>query len=283
MTERAKKLGQPSVVLTFYPHPSVVLRQRTPAFYISSPDEKAVLLGQLGVDHVVTQLFDLDFSRVEAPDILDRLEHRLGFTELWAGENFALGHQRRGNRHYLERHSQSRGFEYHVVPPLIVGGEVVSSTRIREALRSGDVARAATYLGRAFDLPGTVQRGAGRGKQLGIPTANLEFWEERACPANGVYACFAIANGTHYQAVINIGFRPTFEDQPLAPVVEAHLLEFEGDLYGAELRLLFVDRLRDEMRFSGVEALVEQIETDIVAAQALLDKSDLAVGDRSSK
>ena len=275
MTRRAKRADLPVVVLTFYPHPSVVLRQRTPAFYITAPDEKAELLGKRGADYVITQAFDMELSRIEAGDFLDRLIAQLGFTDLWAGEDFALGHQRRGNRHFLERESHARNFLYHLVPPMVVGGEIVSSTRVREALRSGDVARAATYLGRSFELPGVVQEGAGRGKELGIPTANLKIWEERGYPAVGVYACMAEVEGVRRQAVTNIGFRPTFEDELRVPVVEAHLLDYEGELYGKEIKLEFVDRLRDEMRFSGPGALLVQIELDIRHARSLLEERRL--------
>ncbi len=275
MAKRAKEADLPVVVLSFFPHPSVVLRQRTPAFYITTPDEKAELLGEEGVDYVITQSFDLELSKVKAGDFLDRLAAQLGFEDLWAGEDFALGHQRRGNRHYLERESLARNFRYHLVPPMLVGGEVVSSTRVREALRSGDVARAATYLGRSFKLLGVVQEGAGRGKELGIPTVNLKIWEERAYPAVGVYACIAEIDGAQKQAVANIGFRPTFEDELKVPVIEAHILDFERELYEQEVRLEFIDRLRDEMRFSGPEALLEQIELDINHTRSLLEDRKL--------
>lgn len=278
MVRQAQKSAQPTVVLTFYPHPSVVLRQRTPTFYITSPEEKAELIAQLGVEHLITQTFDVELSKVEAPDFLDRLSNHLGFKDLWGGADFALGHQRRGNRHFLEREGGSRGFRYHIVPPLLIDGEIVSSTRVREALRSGDVARAATYLGRPFELPGVVERGAGRGRQLGIPTANMKIWEERAYPGNGVYACMAELNGERHQAVANIGYRPTFEGRPPAPIIEAHLLDYEGEFYGDELRLTFVDRLRDERRFTGPDALVEQIQVDIHRAKELLAGAQLARG-----
>jgi riboflavin kinase/FMN adenylyltransferase len=271
MVKRARQADLPVVVLSFFPHPSVVLRKRTPAFYITTPDEKAALLEKEGVDFVITQAFDLELSKVEAGDFLDRLAVQLGFENLWAGEDFALGHQRRGNRHFLEQESRARNFSYHLVPPMIVGGEVVSSTRVREALRSGDVARAATYLGRSFELVGNVQKGAGRGKGLGIPTANLAIWEERAYPAVGVYACMVEFDGGRNKAVANIGFRPTFDDELQMPVIEAHILDYQGELYGKELKLEFVDRLRDEMRFSGPEALLEQIERDILRARSLLE------------
>jgi riboflavin kinase/FMN adenylyltransferase len=276
MLAAARARGLPAVALTFYPHPSVVLRGRKPAYYITSPEEKADLLAKLGIDLVITQTFDLELSRVEAPDFLDRLTAQLGFQDLWAGEDFALGHQRRGDRHYLARVSEERGFELHLVPPLMLEGEVVSSTRVREALRSGDVARVAIYLGRLFELPGRVTRGVGRGRQLGIPTANLEVWEERAVPGLGVYACLVDLDGRRKPAVVNIGVRPTFGESVSVPVVEAHLLDFEGDLYDRELKLVFVDRLRDEQRFSGPDALIDQIGRDILRARELLGRVELA-------
>ena len=263
--------GLPSVVLTFFPHPSVVLRERRPSYYITSPDEKAALLGELGVELVITQPFNRDLSRVEAEDFLDLLDRHLQFKALWAGEDFALGYQRRGNRHFLEQVSPARGFEFHLVPPFKLEGEVVSSTRVREALRAGDVIRVSDYLGRRFNLPGTVRRGAGRGKGLGIPTANLQIWEERAYPGNGVYACTARADAGSWPAVVNIGTRPTFEHSASTAVVEAHLLDYDGgDLYDQELVLTFFERLREERRFPGPEALLEQIRLDIARARAML-------------
>src|SRR3989304_5253953 len=158
---RAERL--PSAVVTFYPHPSVVLRARRPAFYITLPEEKTARLPALGVDPVVPQRFDEALSRVSAGEFLDRLEARLHFQRLWIGEGFALGHEREGSRLFLRREAERRGFSLHEVPPAKVGGEVVSSTRVREALRAGDVARVATYLGRPFVLRGPVVRGAARG------------------------------------------------------------------------------------------------------------------------
>ncbi len=272
MVKRANQADVPVVVLTFYPHPSVVLRQRTPAFYITTPEEKAELLGERGADYVITQTFDLATSKIEAVDFLDRLTERLAFVDLWAGEDFALGHQRRGHRHFLERESHSRGYRFHLVPPLVVGGEVVSSTRVREALRAGDVSRAASYLGRRFKLPGVVVQGVGRGQELGIPTANLQIWEERAYPAVGVYACMAEVEAARLPAIVNVGFRPTFGDDLTEPIVEAHILDYSGELYDQTITLEFVDRLRDEMRFSGPDELLAQIALDEVQARSLLER-----------
>jgi riboflavin kinase/FMN adenylyltransferase len=279
MVEEAAKEGVPSAVLTFFPHPSVVLRGRTPSFYINTPDEKADLLGELGVDLVVTHRFDLELSRVRAGKFLARLRRHLEFGTLWIGEDFALGYQREGNRWFLAEAGRRYGFQLQVVPPVDVGGEVVSSTRVREALRAGDVSRAATYLGRPFALPGTVIKGAARGASLGIPTANLSIWEERATPGAGVYACRVRVSDEWFHGVTNIGVRPTFERSAPSPIVETHILDFDGDLYGQEITLEFIARLRDERRFPGPEALLAQIDDDIDRAQEILDGAKEAQDD----
>lgn len=266
----AQRLAIPSVALTFFPHPAVVLRGRRPSFYLMSPEEKAEALLAQGVDQVVSMRFDRTLAQVRAGDFLASLKTHLGFQGLWVGEDFALGYQREGNRQFLEHAAATYGYVLHVVPPFLMGGEAVSSTRIREALRSGDVARAGSYLGRPFSLPGRVTRGVGRGRRLGFPTANLEFWDERAYPAVGVYACWLDAGGHRYPAVTNIGRRPTFEPDNVKPTIEAHVLDADLDLYDQEIRLLFIERLRDERRFGSADALRDQIRRDIARALGFL-------------
>ncbi|MEJ2011543.1 MAG: bifunctional riboflavin kinase/FAD synthetase [Anaerolineales bacterium] len=270
LVDHARAARRPAVVLTFFPHPSVVLRGRKPSFYISSPEEKAQLLGDLGVDYVITQTFDLALSRVSASDFLGRLQASLGMRSLWIGEDFALGHNREGNRAYLEEQSGERDFELHVVAPYKVQGEIVSSTRVREALRSGAVSQVEAYLGRPFKLPGEVVRGAGRGHDLGFPTANLAIWDERAYPRSGVYACLADLEGERASAVTNIGHRPTFEDDGGPPTIEAHLLDYSGELYGKKINLEFLARLRAERRFPNPQALMKQITLDIQQAREII-------------
>ena len=266
----ARQADVPAVALAFFPHPAVVLRGRKPALYITSPDERAELLGRLGVDIVVTQTFDRALASVRAEAFLERLRRHLGFQHLCIGDNFALGRDREGDRSYLEQVAPRMGFALRVFPPVQVDGEALSSSRVRQALRAGDVRRASRYLGRPFELAGKVVRGAGRGHTLAIPTANLEVWEERARPAHGVYACWAQVGAERLPAVTNIGTRPTFEGDQLVPIVEAHLLDFHADLYGTEMRLAFIDRLRGEQRFSGPEELVAQIRKDIERTRAVL-------------
>ena len=177
----------------------------------------------------------------------------------------------RERRARMEREGEERGFTLHKVKPVFVSGEIVSSTRVREALRSGDVARVMRYLGRPFEVPGVVVKGAGRGRGLGYPTANLEIWDERAFPRSGVYACKADVDGTRWNAVTNIGVRPTFDPEELSPTIETHLLGYAGDLYRKDIRLSFIARLRDERRFPTPEALMQRIEIDIQRAEEILE------------
>lgn len=271
MVSDAHSRGLPAVVVTFYPHPSVVLHGRSPSFYITLPDEKADLLGALGVDFVVTQPFDYAFSRVRARDFLNTLHQQLSFSSLWIGEDFTLGRDRTGDRAFLQSVSSEYSFEVIVFPAYEVEGMMVRSSIIRQALREGDVTRVARYLGRIFALQGEVVKGVGRGRQLGIPTANLRIQEEHAYPGSGVYACTVMYANKRYQAVTNIGVRPTFENEPLQPTIETHLLDFNGDLYHQQLRVGFVRRLRAERRHASPEALIAQIQDDIQQARLILE------------
>lgn len=264
LTAAARARGNQAAVVTFFPHPSVVLRkqEREQPFYINTPAEKADLLAQLGIDITVTHPFDLDVSRRTATEFVEQLQRALDFKEIWCGADFAFGHNREGTVDWLTAQGARRGFAVKVIAHSQAAGEVVSSSRIRRALNAGDVEQAAACLGRPFRLPGVVVEGNKRGRTIGIPTANLKFWEERAYPALGVYACRARVDDQLYHAVTNIGVRPTFGDSQL-PTVEAHLLNFDGDLYGKTVTLDFLARLRPEMKFSGVQELVAQIRKDI--------------------
>jgi riboflavin kinase/FMN adenylyltransferase len=275
LVQHAHPAGCAAVIITFYPHPSVVLRGRRPSFYLTMPDEKAGYLAALGVDAMVTHPFNHEVANIRAADFVTRLVEHARMRELWCGSDFALGHNREGTVDFLRAEGERRGFTVRVTPPELADGEVISSTRIRQALRDGAVEQAARYLGRPFRLTGQVVEGAKRGRAIGVPTANLSVSEEHAAPATGVYACRAYPAGTpplhHAQpAVTNIGFRPTFESQSPALTVEAHLLDFSDNLYGRPLTLEFVARLRPEMKFSSVEALLAQIRRDIEDARRIL-------------
>jgi riboflavin kinase/FMN adenylyltransferase len=273
MTEHAHATGRVAVILTFFPHPSVVLRGRRPSFYLSTPEEKADYIAALGADALVTQTFDLSFANISAADYVGMLMKHARLSELWCGADFALGHGREGNVPYLQAAGERLGFRVTITEPVLMDGEVISSTRIRQALRDGAVEAAARYLGRPFRLTGHVVEGARRGRTIGIPTANLSVSEEYAIPAVGVYACRArLADGLIQPAVTNIGFRPTFNSTEPKPTVEAHVLDFSGDLYGQPVTLDFIARLRPEMKFPGVDALVAQIKQDIATAKQILSE-----------
>lgn len=270
MVAAAHAAGSAAVVVTFRPHPSVVLRGRRPLFYLSTPEEKAEYLSALGVDALVTHPFNTEVAAIRAADFVTRLVTHARLRVLWCGEDFALGHNREGKVDFLRAEGERQGFTVQVHPPVLIDGEIISSTRIRQTLRDGAVEQAARYLGRPFRLTGAVVEGAKRGRQLGIPTANVAVSDEWATPAVGVYACRAHHAGGQAQAVVNIGFRPTFEGAEARPTIEAHLLDFTGDLYGRQLSLDFMVRLRPEIKFSGIDALLTQIRQDIVQARLLL-------------
>lgn len=270
LTAGAREANAPAVVLTFYPHPSMVLRGARHSFYLTMPEEKAHLLGELGVDVVITHPFDLQVAAIEARDFVQRLHDRLGFKKFIVGHDFAFGHNRGGDVPALKKFGEAFGFEVVPLKPFMKDGEVVSSSRIRRLLDAGEIEAVAGLLGRPFFVRGRVTRGEGRGRRIGVPTANLDLPKERAVPKAGVYAGFVTYQGNSYPAVSNVGVRPTFETEPVAPRVETHILDVNLDLYDQELELSFLHRLRDEQRFEGVDALTAQIQRDIARARTLL-------------
>lgn len=265
----ASAQGVPAVVLTFHPHPAVVLRNRQGPYYLTLPAERARLLGELGIDVVITHPFSQQVAGYTADDFVDLLVRHLKVGHLLVGHDFALGRNRQGDAAYLSKLGEQHGFTTEIFQPVTNGGEIISSSAIRAALRAGDIKKVNSMLGRTYHLTGTVEHGDGRGRSIGIPTANLAIPPDLLAPDAGVYAC-KVAVGDHkYSAVTNIGFRPTFYDQPDSVHIEAHILDFQGDLYQQEISVFFVDRLRGEQRFSNAEALVSQIYSDIQATRDL--------------
>ncbi len=264
--------GAPAVVVTFHPHPSVVLRGRSGAIYLTLPEERAELLAELGVDAVVTLPFTRDLAAQSAYDFVQKLVEHVRMQHLLIGHDFALGRNREGDLPALQRMGGTLGYVVNVMRPITSGDGVISSSRIRAALAEGDVRLARRLLGRTYRVRGAVVPGDGRGRTIGIPTANLDIPPERILPKVGVYACLACVDGQPYQAVSNIGMRPTFTDGSVLPRLEAHLMDYQGDLYGKTIQVAFLARLRDEQRFSGVEALVAQINLDIRRAKRVLPR-----------
>jgi len=266
----AHEMDTNAVVLTFFPHPAIVLGKRQDPQYLTTPDERADVMKDLGVDFVVTYPFDEETANTPARDFISLLHTHLHFKGLCVGYDFAFGKNREGNSVTLTKYGEEIGFQVRFINAVHNGDLVVSSSRIRSRILEGEVEQAAQLLGRFYRIKGKVIAGDGRGKLIGVPTANLETWTEQAIPKAGVYATFVNVREQSYRGVVNIGVRPTFEQGPVIPRVEVHILKFEQEIYGEEIVLNFVSRLRDERRFQNVEALVEQIQTDIAQAEQLL-------------
>jgi riboflavin kinase / FMN adenylyltransferase len=263
--------GLTAVVLTFHPHPAVVLNKRKDFSYLSSPEGKAGLLERAGVDVVITHPFSLQVAQISAHDFIQNIIQNLKMRHLCVGHDFALGRGREGDLPALTHLGDELGYTISVVEPVMLDGQVVSSSRVRQALLDGEVELAHRLLGRPYKIIGEVVHGDSRGRSLGFPTANLEVWAERTLPKPGVYACWAAIDGKDYPAVTNVGFRPTFDNQPLRPRVEAFLLDFEGNLYHRTMRLSFIRRLRDEVRFNDIQALIDQMHRDVQVGRQMLE------------
>ena len=266
--ERARALGVASVACTFDPHPAAVLRPALAPAPIATLEENLARMAERGLDATLVIPFTLEFSRMEAEAFVEQVLRRtLAVKEVVVGFNHTFGRGARGTAALLRDLGLRDGFVTHVLPPLQVRGLAVSSSAIREALREGAVELARELLGRPYSVTGTVQRGAGRGRTLGFPTANLRPDRPLAL-AGGVYAARARWDQRQAEAVVNIGYRPTFEESEYW--IEAYLFDFGGDLYDRALTLDFVARIRPEMKFSGVEALKAQVQADMTEARRLL-------------
>lgn len=265
---RARALSVRAVACTFDPHPTAVLSpERAPA-PIGTLEENLVRIAERGLDATLVIPFTRDFSRMEAETFVDEiLVETLGVREVVVGFNHTFGRGARGTAVLLRELGSRRDFVTHVLPPLQVNGLTVSSSVIREALREGDVELAAGLLGRPYSVTGTVQRGAGRGRSLGFPTANLKP-DRPLTLAGGVYAARARWEERQADAVVNIGFRPTFEESEYW--IEAHLFDFSSDIYDRTLTLDFRYRIRPEMKFPGIDALKAQVHADMQEARRLL-------------
>jgi riboflavin kinase/FMN adenylyltransferase len=268
LRQRARQTHRLAGLITFHPHPSAVLSPRNPTRYLTTPGEKAALLERLGLDIVAILPFNREMAQTLARDFIEMVSRQLRMTELWVGKDFALGYGREGTPEVLRSVGKEMGFSVETISPLVWKGKIISSTRIRSLLFRGRVREAAELLGRYPSLAGEVVRGAQRGRCLGFPTANLEVRAERAIPANGIYAVYALLGEERYQGVANVGVRPSFDNGERT--VETYILDFEADIYGYDLVVEFVQRLRSEKRFAEIKELIAQIEKDVVEARRIL-------------
>jgi riboflavin kinase/FMN adenylyltransferase len=268
-----ERAGTPAA-MTFDPHPPRVVRPDKAPPLLMTKEQKIEALGRSGMQGVAVVRFTEDVSRWE-PEIFVRtvLVEWLHVVEVWVGANFLFGHQRAGNYSVLRSLGARYGFRAEKIDAVRYKDFVVSSTRIRRLIAEARVDEAGSLLGHHYFIDGTVARGAGRGREIGVPTANLKTANELVPPV-GVYATFVTIDGAVRPSVTNIGMRPTFGDVP-APVIETHLLDYDRDLYDRELRLSFVQRLRDERAFPDVDALRAQIEADCRSARRLFSRISL--------
>ena len=269
LTDGAHADGAPAVVLTFDPHPTSVLG-RGEIGLLTLPDERAELLAFMNVDVVITERFTKELSAVTAFDFMLRLTRHLGLKHLLIGYDFALGKGREGNAPRLTDIGRELGYSVQVVSALSDESGVISSTEIRKLVSVGNVSEAAELMGHPYSLQGAVIRGDGRGKKIGVPTANIDYPHEKIVPARGIYAGWATVEGEKHMGAISIGVNPTFTPEKQTSSVEAYILDFDEDIYGKDLKIEFAARLRDELKFSSVDALVEQIWRDVEETRRIL-------------
>jgi riboflavin kinase / FMN adenylyltransferase len=267
---RARARNAASVVVTLNPHPKLVLRPDSGLQLLSTLDERLSLIEQQGVDYVAVFPFSLEQSKLRAAEFVALLREHLNMVELVCGPNFALGYKREGNIALLREIGQTGGFTVTVVEPRTFQEGIISSTRVRDLVASGQVGEAAMLLGRYPMLRGVVVHGDHRGRELGYPTANLDVPDKKLIPANGIYAVRVRLDGEWLDGAASIGIRPTFGGGKR--LVEIYLMDFSRWIYGEELEVYFVKRLRDEEKFASVDALLEQMAHDVQAARQLLQR-----------
>ncbi|WP_437229173.1 bifunctional riboflavin kinase/FAD synthetase [Planctomicrobium sp. SH661] len=271
LIDHAQRLSVPAVVMTFEPHPAALLNPDRQPPRLTTPQQKAELIGSLGVDTVVEYPTDWNLLALSPREFFDEIVlKKLRAAGLVEGPNFYFGKGRTGNGEVLREFCGETGKFLEIVAPTTLQGEIVSSSFVRQAISQGDVRRAAALLGRNYTFRGKVVNGARRGRSIGFPTANLEQIETMLC-ADGVYAARARVQNQTYQAAVSIGPNPTFAEGTRK--VEAHLLDVTADFYGQEMELELVDRVRGLQKFDSLESLQHQIESDVTSIRNLLNQS----------
>lgn len=270
LVERARATNAQSAVLTFDPHPDEVLRPERTIRYLTTINERAALLHELGVDMLLVVPFTLATTQMSAEDFMRLVCQHVALREVWVGPDFRLGYKAQGTLPVLREIGERRGYTVHPIEQWTLDGEIVSSTAIRAMLAEGRVADVPRYLGRPFSIQGEVVGGDQRGRTIGFPTANVAIASDHMLPGDGVYVCRVrlLDDKREFGAVTNVGVRPTFG--VLGRTVEAHLFDVAEDLYGSAVRVTFLERLRGEQKFGGIEALVAQIKHDAEAARMWL-------------
>ena len=268
LQERAAERNLLSGVVTFSPHPQSVLHPRSQLPWLTSLEDRVGAFQRLGVSVVVVLTFTPKLAQLSAQEFISLIKKNLSMRGILVGPDFALGKGKEGNINLLRTLGCEMGFNVDVVPPFKINGEIVSSTLIRRALAEGDMRKVTKLMGRYFYLEGKIITSGKRGRVLGFPTANLDIKPQQALPENGIYATIAQVEGGHFPSATNVGIRPTFGTGE--EMVETHLLNYKGNLYGKDMRVEFVQKLRDEQRFPSPEELRTQIEKDVREIEAIL-------------
>jgi riboflavin kinase/FMN adenylyltransferase len=273
LTDNAKQQNLLSGVVTFRQHPQEVLSPQIKLPFLTDLPQRTRLLQNEGVDAIIPLSFTAELAQLSASQFLSLLKKYLRMSGLVIGPDFALGRNREGNIDTLNSLGQDMDFSVTAIPPVMIDGEVVSSTAVRKALADGDIKRVLKLLQRPFSLSGRVISGVGRGTKLGFPTANLDIDPQQALPAEGVYATWAYIDNQAYPSMTNIGRRPTFPGSERT--IEVLVLDYSNNLYGHEIRIDVIDRLRGERRFDTAEELTKQIAEDIKRGRAILNSQGI--------
>ena len=268
LKQRAADRSLLSGVVTFDPHPQSVLHPGNELPWLSDVEDRVRSIRELGIDLVVVLTFTKEIALLTARQFLTMIKTHLRMRGIVVGPDFALGQGRAGSIDQLRELGRQLGFSVEAVSQYTANGEAVSSTLIRQALAEGNPRRVHAMMGRYFHVKGIVITSAKRGRKMGYPTANIDVRPQQALPGDGIYATIADVDGRRFASATNVGARPTFGD--MRRTVEAYLLNYEGDLYGRELRLEFVQRVRDEQRFASAEELKRQIDRDVREVKAIL-------------
>jgi riboflavin kinase/FMN adenylyltransferase len=261
LNQRAREEDLLSGVVTFNPHPQSILHPRNQLLWLSSLDDRSKELQELGVALIAVLSFTTELAQLSAREFVALLKKYLKMRGLIIGPDFALGRGCEGDANLLRTLGQEMTFSVEIIPPFTINGEIVRSTLIRRALAQGDMTKVERLMGRYFELSAKVISSDKRGQRLGFPTANLDIRPGQALPGNGVYATITQVEGKQFASATNIGIRPTFESGK--KTVETHLLDYEGNLYGKELQVKFIHKLRDEQRFASSKELEARIKKDV--------------------
>lgn len=267
---KANELGLKLVVVTFNPHPQEILNPGN-YFLLNSFPEKCELIKSCGADFLCEIKFDRNFSTLSPENFLkEYIFNNPNLKSIFLGHDFAFGANKSGGHDLAEKFAQKNNVVFEDLAKFTFAGERVSSSLIREKIKTGLISEANDFLGREYFITGRVVKGDGRGKQIGFPTANIGFEKNRVIPSNGVYATKTCISNMNYFSVTNIGVKPTFLDHA-GVTIESHILDFDRDIYGEEIQVQFFKRIRDEKKFDSVNSLIKQIEEDVVATREFFE------------